>query len=40
MGGNLIKKDGVFDAVEEEVLLVSETPEGAGPQLPFVLRCG
>ncbi len=29
MGGNLIKKDGVFDAVEEEVLLVSETPEGA-----------
>jgi len=29
MGGNLIKKNGVFDAVEEEVLLVSETPEGA-----------
>ena len=29
MGGNLIKKDGVFDAVEEEVLLVSETTEGA-----------
>ena len=29
MGGNLIKKDVVFDAVEEQVLLVSETPEGA-----------
>ena len=29
MGGNLIKDDGVFDAVEEQVLLVSETPEGA-----------